>query len=144
MFEALEGLVDVPRHGEATRAFVIIPLKGNGGVEGRIHIDSKIIILFEGVLEEGDIGLIGVGDEEIINDEAEHEVASCVAEEARGARTLMDVNLGEALDESSVGYFASLFETIHTSIDFNVDVTISGDEIVEVVVVHDGRWHKVC
>ena len=81
--------------------------------------------------------------EEVVDDETEGDVARLVTEEAGRVPALVVVVLLEALDEGAIGNETSLLETVHATVDFDVNESVVFDEVPEIVVVHDSSRNEV-
>ena len=78
MLEALEGTRNVPWHRDVAGALVVIPIDGQTAVTGAGPVNADLIMLFKSGNEVVGISLGGVADAEVINDEAEDDVAGSV------------------------------------------------------------------
>ena len=139
--EAFERFVDVAGHGQIAGAFLIVPFHGDTAEELGIPIDCDRIMFATSGDEVIGVVFADVAGEEIVDDKAEPNLACRVSEEARRKLAFVVLFVADAMDESSIGDLASLFESVHTTADFAVDVSVVGDEIHEAVLVDDTLWN---
>ena len=139
--EALESFVDVAWHGQIAGAFLVVPLHGDTAEEFGIPVNGDGVMFAASGDEVIGIVFANVAGEEIVNDEAEPNLACRVPKEARRELAFVVLFVADAMDKGAIGDLASLLETVHTTADFAVDVSVLVDEIHEAVLIDDSFWN---
>ena len=142
MLEALEGALDVTWHGYVAGAGGIVPVEGEAAISGAAPIAADSVVLLEGREDMVGVVLGGVSDTKIIDNEAEHDVASFVMPQSGRERQRFIAVGGEVLDELVVGESSGLGQSVHTVSNFDLNVAFV-DERPEVLFVDDDVGNHV-
>ena len=136
MEEFFESLFHAAGHGAEQCPAEVVPFEANTNVLLGLPVDRELVILTESCLEVQRVFLALVLDAEVIDDEGETDVTCFVDKETVGECLVVTV-VREAFAEVIVSDLAGLFESIPRSPDFNVAVTVTVNNIVEIVVFDD-------
>jgi hypothetical protein len=124
VLESKQGTFDVAGHGHVARAGIIIPLEGQTAVPGTGPINTYFVRLSECGQEMVGVGAVGVANAKIVHHETEHDVSRVMPPKAvREWERCVPVGLEEG-NELVVGDASGLWQTVHATADFDIDVSI--------------------
>ena len=143
MLEFVEGLADIAWHGEVNDAILVVPFQCDANIFGARPVLIDCVPVFEGINEEDGIFFLGVFDTKVINNKTEPNVPSLVLPEAWGETSWGKIVLGQMVFEEFIGKFSSLGKAVHAFLDLDIDVSISMDHGVEVVLLAYFFWDQI-
>ncbi len=118
--ELKEGALYVVLHGDVNVALVVVPIECKSAVESAGPVNGEFIVCLECINEMLGVGLGEVFDSKVIDAEDESRAFCAVGPEAWSERS----GLFDELIERDNG---SLFKTIHSAADLEIDVAIGGN-----------------
>ncbi len=119
---------------------VVVERYFHAEVEIAVRPNGELIIVqAEGRFEMRKVGLSPVSDAKIVDNECEHNVSRCMAEQAGGVGTLGVTMAGQMFDQANLRQTTGLRQSIHALADFEKNET-AVFEAVELVASHDFVW----
>lgn len=136
VLESLERFGDIVGHGEIDGSGGVVPGEGKSKVQVATPIGGDLVLGGEHGMKMLDVFAADVLHAEIVDNEAERDGTVQMGEET-GSVLGLDVSVGgEMDDESVVGEFSCLWETVHPTADFDADTTVA-DKGRKLVIVKD-------
>jgi len=139
VMESQKGTFNVSWHGNVHCVVVVVPLEGETAVSGGIPIFSDLVMALEGRQKMEGIIPVGLPNIKVINNQGEPNVAGVMLPESRDKGAGVVAMWEQKLLELVIGNFASLWQSIHTLANFDIDMAMV-DKCMEDVVVHDVWW----
>ena len=128
-------------HGGATGALGLVPLDFDAGVQVILPVFGDNILLFEGISEVVGMTVAYIFNTKVVDDEAEEDREPFVVPNTRSGGELLVSVIGYDLFADLVVEDARLGEAVDTTVDFEVDPTIS--DIVKKVIFVNGVLRNV-
>ena len=110
MLELVEGFLNVCGHGDVTRPFVLVPIKGDTTIEGASPVNGDIIHLLEILDDMVRSFFADVFDTEVVNHEGEKYIFGGMLPKRRGSRDRGVAKFGKVGLETIVFNTDGLFQ----------------------------------
>ncbi len=140
VLKSMEGFGVVAWHGDVDVFGGVVPSNGEAAIEGARPVDSGGVRRAHSSDEVICVGEAQVLDAKVVGNEAEGDVVALVTPEAGGSRRGGVAVFGKVGGEANIGNEAGLFEAVHALADFNVDPSVRGSNVVQVVLLDDFSW----
>ena len=132
-----QGFGDIAFHGEFYGSFGVVPVKVNSDVSVAFPVRFHGVVVTDGFFKVKSISFVDILYAKVIDDKGEGDGSGLVNEESGGVFGWEVSCFSKDFFKFFVGEHSGLFETVHGTSNFHVDISIWGNDVVEFVLVDD-------